>query len=57
MTKDIIKDTIRRGITNGTLTIEDVLVFVNEVFSFLKARAHGAFVARVLLGCVQIKVL
>ena len=31
MTKDIIKNTIRRGVSNGTLTIEDVLVFVNEL--------------------------
>lgn len=31
MTKDIIKDTIRRGVSNDTLTIEDVLVFVNEL--------------------------
>ncbi len=31
MTRDIIKDTIRRGVSNGTLTIEDVLVFANEL--------------------------
>lgn len=31
MTKDIIKDTIRRGVSYDTLTIEDVLVFVNEL--------------------------
>ena len=31
MTKDIIKDTIRREVSNDTLTIEDVLVFVNEL--------------------------
>ena len=31
MTKNIIKDTIRRGVSYDTLTIEDVLVFVNEI--------------------------
>lgn len=31
MTKDIIKDTIRRGVSYDTLTKEDVLVFVNEL--------------------------
>ena len=31
MTKDIIKDTIRRGVSYDTLTIEDVLILVNEL--------------------------
>lgn len=31
MTKDTIKDIIRSGVSTGTLTLDDVLVFVNEL--------------------------
>lgn len=31
MTKDTIKDMIRSGVSAGTLTLDDALVFVNEL--------------------------
>ena len=31
MTKDTIKDIIRSGVSTGTIAIDDVLVFVNEL--------------------------